>query len=49
MSKSDHITALFVAGVYYLFYKNDKQMARLCFDTAVEVLQHYPFRFIGQA
>lgn len=48
MKKSDHITALFIGGLYYAF-KGDKQMANLCFCTAVDILNNYPFTFVGEA
>lgn len=48
MKKSDHITALFIGGLFYL-YKGDKQMASLMFCTAVDILNNYPFQVVGDA
>ena len=48
MNKLEHITALFVGGLYYWLY-GDRQLADLCWRTGVDVLQHYPFQTAGQA
>lgn len=48
MSKSEHITLLFIGGLFYVF-KGDKQLADLCFNTAVDILNNYPFKHVGQA
>lgn len=42
-TKSEHVTALFVGGLYYWFSKRDRQMAELCWRTAKDILEHYPF------
>lgn len=42
-SKSEHITALFVGGLYYWFAKNDRQSADLCWRTAVDILENCLF------
>lgn len=38
-TKSEHITALFVGGAYYWFAKGDRQLADLCWRTAVDILK----------
>ncbi len=48
MSKSEHVTALFVGGLYHLFCKNDKQVADMCWRTAVDILS-MNFKVVGEA
>ena len=51
-SKSEHITALFVGGLYYWFAKNDRQTSDLCWRTAKDILNHCIFiniKVIGKA
>lgn len=38
MSKSEHITALFVGGWYY-WLKGDNGLADLCWRTGVDILR----------
>lgn len=35
---SEHVTALFVGGLYYWFAKRDRQAADLCWRTGADVL-----------
>ena len=37
MTKNDHVTALFVGGLYYWFM-DQEDTAALCWRTAVEIL-----------
>lgn len=48
MKMSDHVTALFVGGLYYWFVKGDRQLADLCWRTGADVLT-MGNRFVGQA
>jgi hypothetical protein len=47
MSLSDHVTALFVGGLYYLLI-GDSATADMCWRTAVQVIDMKP-RVIGEA
>jgi hypothetical protein len=37
MNISDHVTALFVGGLYYLFI-GDEETADMCWHTAVQIV-----------
>ncbi len=37
MTKNDHVTALFVGGLYYWFV-DQEDTAEMCWRTAVEIL-----------
>lgn len=47
MTKNEHVTALFVGGLYYWFM-DDEATAKMCWYTAVEILG-MSFELVGEA